>query len=180
MFYTIGHSSLTWDDFYRNLSEHGIEAIVDVRSSPRSRFSQFNRPVLRPRLNDQGLSYIYMGDELGGHAAARLGYEATALTPMFESALGRVIETGARCRLALMCSEHEPLECHRCLIIGRSLANRGVEVGHILRDGRVEPHDRTEDRLLAKLGRSADPLRSPIESLHLAYRKQALKLGVKP
>jgi hypothetical protein len=47
-----------------------------------------------------------------------------------------------------MCAEREPLDCHRCLLVARSLAARGVAVGHILHDGAVEAHAETERRLL--------------------------------
>jgi hypothetical protein len=48
-----------------------------------------------------------------------------------------------------MCSEREPLDCHRCLLVARSLGERGVDTAHILHDGAIEPHAATEIRLLA-------------------------------
>ena len=51
-----------------------------------------------------------------------------------------------------MCAEREPLDCHRCLLVGRALARRGCTVGHILGDGAIEPHSATEERLLAACG----------------------------
>ncbi len=51
-------------------------------------------------------------------------------------------------RSVLMCSEHEPLSCHRCLLLGRSFVGQGVAVRHILRSGQVESHQETEARLL--------------------------------
>ena len=41
----------------------------------------------------------------------------------------------------MMCSEGEPTRCHRRLLIGVELEERGVGVLHILRDGRVVGED---------------------------------------
>jgi len=95
----------------------------------------------------------------------------------FVAALDRVEELGARSRPVLLCSEHEPLQCHRCLLVGRRLFERGVDVEHILRDGRIEPHAEAEDRLL-KLTRQTenDLFASREQRLAVAYRNQALKI----
>ena len=55
-----------------------------------------------------------------------------------------------------MCAEREPLDCHRCLLVARELAARGVAIGHILHDGAIEPHAATEARLLALDGKRGD------------------------
>ena len=68
---------------------------------------------------------------------------------MFVEALAKVAAMAARTRPAIMCSEHEPLACHRCLLVGRRLAEHGNDLAHILRDGTIEPNAATEDRLLA-------------------------------
>ena len=84
-----------------------------------------------------------------------------AATPAFRSALDRVVDETRRQRLCLMCAEREPLECHRCLLVARALAKRGLAPGHILADGTVEPHAATEERLLGLGGRSRRPVRRP-------------------
>jgi uncharacterized protein (DUF488 family) len=100
-----------------------------------------------------------------------------ARNPLYLAGLARVLEIAGHSRPVLMCSEHEPLECHRCLLIGRSLANRAILVSHILRDGRIEPHAETEERLL-KLRRQTegDLLASRAERLAHSYREQNQKL----
>ena len=52
-----------------------------------------------------------------------------------------------------MCAEREPLDCHRCLLVTRALAERGLRIGHILHDGAVESHTATERRLLELSGK---------------------------
>ena len=173
--WTIGHSNLDWPKFASLLEIADIAVLVDVRSSPFSRLPQFNQLALRDRLKASGSAYIFMGSELGGRPAHAepADYEQMALNPLFEEGLSRVEETAVGARLALMCSEHEPLECHRCLLVGRRLVERGMEVAHILRDGRVETHETTEDRLLNIARQTADDLlETRAERLCRAYRNQ--------
>jgi uncharacterized protein (DUF488 family) len=95
-------------------------------------YPHFNRDDLREELPSNGISYVFLGKELGGrpseHGFYREGvadYEEMAQAPEFNKGLDRVIE-GAKVHLiALMCSERDPLDCHRCLLVGRALAKRG-------------------------------------------------------
>ena len=65
--FTIGHSNHPAEAFLGLLLQHGIEEVVDVRSSPHSRFNpQFNRKALRTALTEAGVGYVFMGAELGG------------------------------------------------------------------------------------------------------------------
>jgi uncharacterized protein (DUF488 family) len=76
-------------------------------------------------------------------------------------------------RVCLLCAEREPLDCHRCLLVGRALAARGLTLGHIRPDGTIEPHAATEQRLLALAGGEADLFRGRTERLAHAYRRRA-------
>ncbi len=104
-----------------------------------------------------------------------------AKEPLFLDGLSRVEALAGTTRLALLCAEHEPLACHRCLLVGRRLVERGVEVAHILRDGQIEPNAATEERLLELTGQSdGDLLRSRADRLALAYRTQSQRLAGRP
>jgi uncharacterized protein (DUF488 family) len=155
--YSVGHSSHDWSIFARLLHAAGIGVVIDVRSNPASRLPHFNRTALKERLNAVGIGYVFLGLELGGRFrdGGVPDYEQMATSRMFAEGLTKVEEMAARTQPALMCSEHEPLSCHRCLLVGRRLVERGVEVAHILRDGSIEPHHDTEKRLL-KLARLSD------------------------
>src|SRR5205807_7888484 len=72
-----------------------------------------------------------------------------ARTPAFRTGLERVSERSRMCCVCLMCAEREPLDCHRCLLVSRALAEQGLSIGHILADGVIEHHGQTEERLLA-------------------------------
>jgi len=73
-----------------------------------------------------------------------------------------------------MCSEREPLDCHRCLLVARALAARGASIGHILNDGAIEPHATTEQRLLRLADADNDLFASgQQERLAAAYRRRS-------
>lgn len=145
--YTVGHSNHPVDAFVGLLRSHGIEALVDVRTHPYSRFAtQFNREPLKGALIEAGIRYLYLGGELGGRptgseyhdAEGRVLYDRLAVSPAFLDGIRRVEVGMTQFRLALMCSEEDPNVCHRRLLIARVLVERGVEVAHIRGDGRVE------------------------------------------
>jgi uncharacterized protein (DUF488 family) len=178
--FTVGHSNFDWSTFQRLLEHAEIEALVDVRSNPVSRLAHFNRAALKERLNRAGVSYVFLGIELGGRP--RNGgvpdYEKMAASQLFAEGIARVEEMAARTRPALMCSEHEPLCCHRCLLVGRRLVERGVSVAHILRDGTTEPNEVTERRLLALTGQTErDLIATREDRLRHAYRIQGLRIA---
>ncbi len=78
-----------------------------------------------------------------------------------------------------MCAEKEPLECHRTLLVARTLAERGVAVAHILDDGRLEDHAAAMDRLLDKfkLPHNGDLFRSRDEAIADALTRQAKRVA---
>lgn len=142
------------------LCEHGITAVADVRSQPYSRFSpQFNRETLKGALHNAGISYVFLGRELGARSDdaecyqdGKVDYSRIAQTALFQSGLDRV-EGGAEAyHLSLLCAEKEPLDCHRTILVSRHLVDRGLRVRHILADGTVEEHADTIARLLRQTG----------------------------
>ena len=164
--FSIGHSNIPAERFMALLRGAGVNAVADVRSVPASRFFPwFSGKNLGPLLAREGMSYLPYGKELGGRPRAQslyrdgiADYEAMARQPEFQAGLKRLVADAARCRVCLMCAEREPLDCHRCLLVARELAARGLAVGHILHDGAIEPHAATEERLVALAGEDIDPL----------------------
>jgi uncharacterized protein (DUF488 family) len=154
---TIGHSNIPAQRFLTFLQEAGADTVADVRSTPQSRFCPwFSQKLLSATLAAAGIGYTAMGDVLGGrpqddhlYRGGIADYEAMAVAPDYITGLDRLLDVAARSRICLMCSEREPLDCHRCLLVARSLAERGVATGHILHDGSIEAHATTEIRLLA-------------------------------
>jgi len=179
--FSIGHSNMPAERFVTLLRQAGVSAVADVRSVPFSRrFPWFSQSALAARLAAAGIDYAAIGDTLGGRPRdARLyrdgvaDYEAMAQQIEFRAGLDRLIDLAARLRLCLMCAEREPLDCHRCLLLARHLAERGLAVGHILHDGTIEPHAATEQRLLALAGDGCDLFAAgQQERLAAAYRRR--------
>ena len=161
---TIGHSNHSLDGFLTLLSRHRVTAVADVRSAPYSRFRpHFNRKALEASLDARGIRYAFFGRELGGrpddpvcYEGGRVDYERVAATRGFRDGIARVIDAASRHRVALMCAEKEPLDCHRTLLVARALDAAGATVEHILADGALEPHGRAMDRLLAAFDLNPD------------------------
>jgi uncharacterized protein (DUF488 family) len=179
---TIGHSNIPADRFIGLLRGVGVNAIADVRSTPASRrFPWFSAKNLAARLQQEGMVYLLLGDMLGGRprdaSLYRDGvadYEAMAKRPEFRAGLDRLLATTAQHRVCLMCAEREPLDCHRCLLVARALAERGLSVGHILFDGTITPHAAIEQQLLSDYDASADLFSAgQSERLAAAYRRRA-------
>jgi uncharacterized protein (DUF488 family) len=151
---TIGHSNHALAQFLALLEGARVSAVADVRSRPVSRWvPHFNREALQAALAERGISYEFLGRELGGRPGdpalmkgGKPDYAAMARTPAFAAGLARVVETGAKERVALLCAERDPIDCHRFLLIGRELAARQVGVAHILAGGTLETHADTERR----------------------------------
>ena len=182
--FTIGHSNHSMEEFSALLAENAVTMVVDVRSSPRSRWvPHFNPNNLEPALEQAGIEYAFMGRELGGRpddrsvydAGGRVSYERAALADDFSDAIGSLIRQADERRIALLCMERDPLECHRALLVARELADRGVEVQHILHEGAVESHDALMVRLLETQGQPSQPdlFRTYEDVVSDAVRQQA-------
>ncbi|MCW5748302.1 MAG: DUF488 domain-containing protein [Alphaproteobacteria bacterium] len=185
--YSIGHSTHPIEHFQALLRGAGIEAVLDVRSVPQSRFSpQFGRARLEAALAAGGIGYVFLGDALGGKprdpAVRRDGavdYELVAATATFAAGLDRVAREGARRRVALMCAEKAPMDCHRALLIAPRLVARGHAVIHVLADGAQLPHASIEDELLRRYAPADDLLTAGDgrdTRLGLAYRSHARRM----
>jgi uncharacterized protein (DUF488 family) len=180
--YTIGHSNLQVADFLRLLDMHSIAAIADVRSSPFSRmFPHFNREPLRAVLKQAGIKYVFMGDSLGGRPEdptcfklRQVQYDRVARLPAFADELNRLIRGAEKYRITLMCSEKDPITCHRMLLVARQLSTFGIDVQHILADGKLESQEEAENRMMDATGVPREDLFDPRSSLiDRAYSRQS-------
>jgi uncharacterized protein (DUF488 family) len=145
--FTIGHSRHEPDYFIDLLKMHDIAAVYDVRSKPYSRFQrQFNRESLVKWLAEAGISYVFMGDALGGrpedpccYVNGEISYDLQAATLLFQRGLERLRADIDTKRIAIMCAEKDPLNCHRTWAISQNLPD--MEIVHIHADGRLESHE---------------------------------------
>lgn len=184
--FTIGHSTHSIEAFVALLKQQGVTALADVRSAPFSRFNpQFNKDALARELKARGIKYVFLGRELGARSDDRSCYEngrvqygRLARTDRFRQGLERVRRGAEEHRIALMCAEKEPLECHRTLLVARALDEQGVEVMHILGDGRLESHADAMERLLEVTGLPHEDLfRSRAELISEALKRQEDKVA---
>lgn len=183
--YTIGHSTHDWEHFVQLLQLHRIDVLGDVRSVPYSRFTpQYNRESLSGGLARYGIKYVFLGQELGARRSepecfvnGKVIYDFVAKTPAFQRGMERLRTGIAKYRVAIMCAEKDPLECHRTILVAHH-AKAFAEVSHILADGSLEPHAHAEARLMAEHKLGEDDLFVP-EALRIesAYAKRAAEIA---
>ena len=147
--YTIGHSNHSWETFSELLKRNGIELLVDVRAKAVSRFAPFaNGPTLQGLLEDAGIDYEFMGGMLGGRRSyntkdRQAFYDKMRELDEFQDAIGQLASMASRRQTAILCSEEDPKDCHRLLLLGPSLEDNGCELLHIRADGRVQSTGQT-------------------------------------
>jgi uncharacterized protein (DUF488 family) len=184
--FTIGHSDLELEVFTSRLVKHQIDVLVDVRTTPFSRFhKQFNQATLRFFLEKHKIKYLFLGKELGARSDddscyidGKVSYELLAKTPLFNSGIDRISKGSLTHQLCLMCAEQDPLECHRTILVSRKVYERGHEVLHILKDGTTESHSKAIIRLRDKFKLNTPDLFYSDEQLtDKAYKIQGEKIA---
>ena len=187
--FTLGHSSFELDVFLSMLSDHQVELLVDVRSRPQSgRFPQFSQPGLQEAVEAAGVSYLFLGEELGGRPDdpdvyrqdGLVDYRLRRKSYAFRQGLERVLAEARSRTVALLCAEEDPLECHRFLMICPELVAAGARPVHIRKGSRLETQEEAENRLLGAcgLGAVAGNTLFPearLDALNEAYETQARK-----
>jgi hypothetical protein len=184
--YTIGHSNVPAYKIVELLKAQCIEELVDVRSSPYSKYaSQFNREMFQSILNQAGIAYKFAGEYLGGRPKDptcyksgqlptghvdflhEVDYPAVMTKGWYQKGINRLLEIATDTRTAIMCSEEDPARCHRQHLISQTLLQKGIEVLHIRSNGQIQ-----KAWLLAEEKTSKEEVR-PAEQLDLLA---ALKL----
>lgn len=196
--YTVGHSNQTLEEFLSLLQCHGVNCVVDVRSVPASKYApQFNEESLKCFLKLHDIQYLAFGDEFGARRTdcinndGQVDFEVAVTTPLFQQGAKRLmkgLEIGF-C-IALMCSEADPLECHRFSLVSRYFHNQGIEVIHILKDAELASHIEVEKRMVNEFLHSRKYHLAEVDELFGSYTaedqlKDAYKLknkeiGYKP
>lgn len=154
--YSVGHSNQTQEEFLALIMVYGINCIVDVRSMPASKFSpQFNQEHIRSFLLANNVQYLHFGEEFGARRTdsidenGQVNFEMAAKTPAFMSGALRILRGMERgYNIAFMCSEADPLECHRFALVSRYFHDTGVNVQHILKDAKLASHEALEKEMI--------------------------------
>jgi len=185
--FTIGHSILEMGAFAKLLKDCGVELVADVRSVPQSaRLPHFSHPALEKLLAAENISYLFLGEELGGRPddsdAYRpngvVDYAARRRSYAFQRGVERLLKELEERSVAMMCAEEDPLQCHRFMMVCPELVKLGVDPQHIRKGGQMETQAAAEDRLLEAngLGSVATNTLFPqarSDALEDAYRLQA-------
>ena len=192
MIFTIGHSNHPVDVFGEMLKRHNIDTLVDVRSSPFSAYTpQYNQDEISKSCKKWEISYVFIGDDAGGrpqddrcYVDGKARYDLIAATKDFRNVINDLANGYMRGghRVALMCSEKEPMVCHRTVLIAEALAKACCSVSHILHDGSCESHYDTMKRMIEAQGmKDADLFASGAAIRKEALAKQEAKIAfVKP
>ena len=155
--YTIGYAHHTQESFLELLIRNKINCIIDVRTMAYSGFHpQFNKEAIRSYLKQHGIQYIHMSDSFGIIKVDRslntkegyVDFEKLATLPIFLKGICR-IENGIQkgYRIAFMCAEKDPIDCHRTTLVARKFYELGYDIFHILHDGTLESHQALEERI---------------------------------
>ena len=191
--FTIGHSNHEANHFIELLKIHKINCLGDVRSSPYSKFTpQFNKENLDVELKKENILYVYLGNKLGGryldsallYPNGVVNYNKVMEQEEFCAGINNVIGNIRKgLRIALMCAEKNPLDCHRFLLVARALSNKGIRIKHILENGEAISNEDLEKQLLQKYKSEFDQFSffrenlSEKKSIEEAYQRRNQEVG---
>ncbi len=145
--YSIGHGNKAIETFIEELRFFGIDFLIDIRSKPYSKYNtQFNGNEIKYTLSDNNITYTYMGDVLGGlpddpscYTNGFVDYDKLKEKDFFKKGLQRLVKAyEKKIKVAIMCSESKPEECHRTKLIGEELRKMGINLNHITRTRNAE------------------------------------------
>ena len=193
MIYTIGYTAFTIDEFIKQLKSLNINCLIDVRTTPIASdfYKIYSKQSLQPLLKEHDILYMNFDKEFGARQPEEefykkyryLDFEAFIQSDLFLSGVKRLkkgCELGNR--IALMCAEKDPINCHRAIMVARGLKNNDLKVAHILATGELETHESLEERLVDTWFPNRKQLglfeQQSFESyLQQAYRQQNAKIG---
>jgi uncharacterized protein (DUF488 family) len=158
--YTVGHSTHPLEVFLELLKAYSINCLIDVRSIAASSYNpQYNKEPLTNFLKANGIIYMHFAEEFGARHTdpdllddeGKVNFELVRKSWNFKNGVERLwqgIDKGYK--IALMCSEGEPFDCHRFSMISIALEKDGFEVQHILKDKSIRTNGQLESQLLKK------------------------------
>jgi uncharacterized protein (DUF488 family) len=178
---TIGYAGHTRDSLLARLKIEHVTAVADIRTYKNSSYwTAFDSDSFGSFLRDNGIAYVFLGDQLGGkprnpalYPDGKLDYERMAATDGFQAGLDRLERGASKFELCIMCAEKDPMDCHRGLIVAPEMQKRGMDFRHLLADGSSEPHAETEARMIAATNTDGpDLFADPSDTLYRAYAAQ--------
>lgn len=155
--FTLGHYNYDIDIFVSILADYDISTVVDVRSYPFSKRNiQYRKDTMSYLLHNRGIKYVFLGDKLGGMSEDEslftegiLDYKKVTSTEKFKSGIDILSNVASSCIVSIVCTEQDPLRCHRFGMISPVLRDLGFQVNHILGKGHVKTQDELEHDLMS-------------------------------
>jgi uncharacterized protein (DUF488 family) len=194
--YTVGHSTHPLDYFLELLQAYSITCVVDVRSVAASAYNpQYNKEPLSNFLKRNGITYLHFAEEFGARHTdpdlldeeGKVDFVKVRKSWNFKKGVERLwqgIEKGFT--VSLMCSESDPLDCHRFSMIATALEKDGFEIQHVLKDKTLKSNTQLEVELLKKYDKKIpkpdlfEPVISTADQLKVAYRLKNKEIAYSP
>lgn len=154
--HTIGYGQRSFDELVDLLARFHVDHLIDVRSQPHSRWKPaFNQGALHAALEARGIRYVFMGDQLGGrprdpscYRDGKVDHTLIRQRDWFQRGIDRLAAAHEQNRrVAIMCAEQKPQQCHRSLLIAPELIRRDLPVAHIDETGEARSHAEVMHRL---------------------------------
>ena len=145
--YTIGHGNKSIEKLIEELHSFGIQYVIDVRSKPYSKYNlHFHKNEIKFYLKKRNIKYIFLGEQLGGlptdltcYTNGKIDYNKLKNKTFFKKGLERLITAHQKqIKIAIMCSETNPKECHRTKLIGEELRKLEIILNHIIHKNLVK------------------------------------------
>ena len=194
--YTIGHSTHSLDYFLSMLKEYAIDCVVDVRSTPASKYNpQYNKEPFSKFLKKNKIAYLHFPQEFGARHDApdlldengKVDFEKVRKSWSFKQGVERLLSGTEKGHIiALMCSESNPFDCHRFSMITVALEKDGFGVQHIMKDKTVSSTSDLENLLLKKYSSKLpkpdmfQPSVTVEDQLKVAYRLRNIEIAFSP
>jgi uncharacterized protein (DUF488 family) len=194
--YTVGHSTHQLDYFLELLKEYSVNCLIDVRSIAASTYNpQYNKEPLSNFLKTNGITYLHFAEEFGARHRdpdllddeGRVDFIKVQKSWNFKRGVERLWQgIEKKFIITLMCSESDPLDCHRFSMISLALERDGFEVRHILKDKTLKTNADLESQLLKKYDKKIpkpdifSPNVSLKEQLKVAYKLRNEEIGFSP
>ena len=189
--YTIGHSQRPIEHFINLLKDHDIDYVIDVRSTPYSKFAaDYNKENIQKILSTYNISYAHMGKCFGARQEnldlytpeGYLDFEKVIASANFQMGLENVMKGMETHKIALMCLEKKPCDCHRAIMVANGFYKAGCTVEHILEDSSIQTHKELNKELMDKyfpnrFQLSLFDMNEEIDYLKEAYRLRNKEIG---
>jgi uncharacterized protein (DUF488 family) len=137
--FTFGHSEMSAEDLTSVLLAHDIDLVIDARVFPyNSYLAHFDRDRLDSLLHRNGISYLWMGKQLGCITNdGRLDSVRREREDSYQEGMTSLMELLPGRRVCVLSSESDWRFSHRHTLIAQTLLRYGIAVYHIESDGSV-------------------------------------------